>query len=114
MVFSKIVIKKKPLTVVRPGTQTRRFTYIQDTIEVCYEAWKKNKQLHYSISNKREYSIIKVAKLFNSKIKYLPSRDGERYASALKNLDNSNKIHKKFGKTNLEDYIKNFLNKKFY
>ncbi len=113
-IFENCYKKKKPLTVVRPGTQTRRFTYIQDTIEVCYEAWKKNKQLHYSISNKREYSIIKVAKLFNSKIKYLPSRDGERYASALKNLDNSNKIHKKFGKTNLEDYIKNFLNKKFY
>ena len=55
-IFENCYKKKKPLTVVRPGTQTRRFTYIQDTIEVCYEAWKKNKQLHYSISNKREYS----------------------------------------------------------
>ena len=61
--------KKKPLTVVRPGNQTRRFTHIKDTIEVCYEAWKKDKCRHYSISNKKSYSIIEVAKMFKFKIK---------------------------------------------
>ena len=68
-IFENLYKKNLPLTVVKPGTQTRRFTHIQDTVNTCFEAWKKNKQLHYSISNKREYSIIKVAKLFNSKIK---------------------------------------------
>ncbi len=29
------------MSVVKPGTQTRRFTHIYDTVEVCYEAFKK-------------------------------------------------------------------------
>ena len=111
-IFEKLYEKNKALTVVRPGTQSRRFTHVKDTIEVCYEAWKRNKCLHYSISNKKSYSIIQVAKLFGSKIKYLPIRAGERYASALANLSFSNKIHKRYGKTQLKDYIENFKNKR--
>ena len=108
-IFEKCILDNKPLTVVRPGTQSRRFTHISDTIEVCFQAWKKNLCRHYSISNKKKYSILEVAKLFKSKIKYLPKRPGERYASALTNINLSNKIHKKFGKINLKDYIQNFI-----
>ena len=35
----------------------------------------------YSISNKESFSILQVAKLFNSKIKFVPARKGERFAS---------------------------------
>ena len=100
---------KKPLTVVRPGTQTRRFTHIKDTIDVCYYAWKRNKNSHYSILHKKSYSIIDVAKMFNSKIKFLPNRKGERYASALTNMSLNNKIHKMYGKINLKDYVSSFI-----
>jgi UDP-glucose 4-epimerase len=99
----------KPLSVVRPGTQSRRFTYIQDTVKVCYEAWIKNKCRHYSISNKKSYSIIQVAKMFKSKIKFLPARPGERYASALTNISLSNKVYKIFGTTQLNEYVKNII-----
>ncbi len=108
-IFEDHYKRKKPLPVVRPGTQSRRFTHISDTIDVCYLAWKKNLCRHYSISNKKNYSIIEVAKLFKSKIKYLPKRSGERYASALTNINLSNKIHKKFGKISLKNYIQNFI-----
>ena len=94
------------LTVVRPGTQSRRFTHVKDTVEACYNAWKTNKCRHYSISNKKSYSIIQVAKMFNSKIRFLPSRPGERYASALTSLNLSNKVYKLFGKIQLKDYLK--------
>ena len=100
----------KPLTVVKPGTQSRRFTHINDTVEVCYQAWKKNKSRHYSISNKKSYSILQVAKMFNHKIKLLPKRRGERYASALTNMNLSNKVYKKFGKIELKEYILQFIN----
>ena len=99
-----------PLTVVKPGTQSRRFTHINDTIEVCYYAWKKNKSRHYSISNKKSYSILEVARMFNSNIKLLPKRRGERYASALTNMNLSNKVYKKYGKIDLKDYILKFIN----
>ena len=68
---------------------------------------KKKKSFHYSISHKKIYKILDVAKLFSSKIKFLPNRPGERYASALTNMNLSNKVHKRFGKIDLKEYIKN-------
>ena len=110
-IFENLYKSKKLLTVVRPGTQTRRFTHVQDTVNICYLAWKSNKCKHYSISNKKSYSINQVAKMFNTRIKYLPKRLGERHASALTNRNLSNKIYKYFGKINLKDYIKTFIQK---
>ena len=111
-IFENLYKKQLPLTVVKPGNQTRNFTHINDTIAVCFEAWKKNKCQHYSISHKKSYSILAVAKLFKSKIKYLPERAGERYASALTNMSLNNKVHKRFGKIHLKDYISSFIKKK--
>ena len=108
-IFEQQYRNKNPLTVVKPGSQTRRFTHVYDTVEACYYAWKKNKCRHYSISNKKSYSIIDVAKMFNSDIKYLPARPGERYASALTNMNLSNKVYKLFGKIQLEDYLKTIV-----
>jgi len=111
-IFEDQFRKNKPLTIVRPGTQSRRFTHINDTVSACYFAWKNNKCHHYSISSKKSYSIIEVAKMFNTKFKFLPARSGERYASALTNMNLSNKIYKLFGTIELKDYIKNIVNKR--
>ena len=51
-IFENQYKNKKPLSVVKPGTQTRRFTHINDTIKVCVEAMMKNRCAHYSISHK--------------------------------------------------------------
>ena len=110
-IFEKNYLQKKPLPVVRPGSQSRRFTHINDTIDICYKAWKKNNCKYYSISNKKSYSILEVAKLFKSKIKLLPPRKGERFASALTNMSLSNKVQKNFGKINLKNYIDDFIKK---
>ena len=108
-IFEEQYKKNKPLTVVKPGTQSRRFTHVKDTVEACYYAWKKNKCRHYSISNKKSYSIIQVAKIFNTKIKYLPPRPGERYSSALTSMYLSNKVYKLFGKIGLKDYLERII-----
>ena len=108
-IFEDLYKKKKPLTVVKPGTQSRRFTHIIDTINACYKAWRLNKCRHYSITSKTSYTILQVAKLFNSKIKMVPSRRGERFASALTNMNLSNKVYKIYGTISLSDYIKNIL-----
>jgi UDP-glucose 4-epimerase len=110
-IFEDCYKKKKPLPIVMPGTQSRRFTHIEDTVKICYLAWKNNDYKHYSISNKKSYTIVQVAKLFKSKIKFLPPRKGERYASALTNISQSNKVHKYFGKLQLESYVKDLLEK---
>ena len=108
-IFENCFKNNKPLTIVKPGTQSRRFTHISDTVKICYMAWKSNKCRHYSISNKKSYTILQVAKMFGSKIKYLKKRPGERYISALTNNNLNNKVFKYFGKVNLIDYIKNVV-----
>jgi UDP-glucose 4-epimerase len=108
-IFENQFVKKLPLTVVKPGSQSRRFTHINDTVEACYYAWTKNKCKHYSISNKKSYTILEAAKLFNTKTKLLPPREGERYASALTSMNLSNKVHKMYGKINLKDYVGNIV-----
>ena len=109
-IFENQYLNKKPLTVVKPGNQTRRFTHIFDTVQVCYEAFKADKCRYYSISNKNSYSILQVAKMFKSKIILLKPRSGERYASALTKISNNNKIIQKFGKLQLKDYVSSFIN----
>ena len=108
-IFEDHYKKGKPLPVVKPGTQTRRFTHIDDTVDICFLAWKKNLCRHYTISNKKSYSILDVAKMFDTKVKYLPKRSGERYASALTKMNLSNKMFNYFGKINLKNYIDKFL-----
>ena len=108
-IFEDQYSKNKPLTVVRPGSQSRKFTHIDDTINVCYEAWKKNRCSHYSVSHKKSYSILQTAKMFKSKIKFIKTSPGERYASSLVKMSLNNKIIQRFGKINLKDYITSFI-----
>ncbi len=108
-IFENQYQKNFPLTVVKPGSQRRRFTHIDDTINTCIEAWSKNKNGHYSISHKKSYSIINVAKLFQTKIKYIPFRKGERFASALTKITMSNKVIQRYGKIELKNYIEDFI-----
>ena len=108
-IFENQYVNKKPLTVVRPGNQTRRFTHIKDTVQICYEAFNVNKCKYYSISNKKSYSILEVARMFDSKIVMLKPRLGERFASALTKITSNNKIIQKYGKLQLKDYVSSFI-----
>ena len=111
-IFQNQFKKNIPLTVVKPGTQSRRFTHISDTVSVCFKAWKAKKCRHYSISHRKSYTILDVAKMFKHKIKFIPKRSGERYASALTNKAYNNNIIRHYGKINLKDYITSFIKSK--
>ena len=108
-IFEHQFKNNKKLTVVKPGTQTRKFTHIHDTIDICYEAWIKKRCAHYSISHRKSYSIMQVAKMFEKKVKLLKARPGERYASALTKISLNNKIIHRYGKIHLKDYITSFI-----
>jgi UDP-glucose 4-epimerase len=108
-IFEDHFKRSKKLPVVRPGTQARRFTHVFDTVKACIFAWRKNKCKHYSVASNQSYNIIELAKLFKSKIKYLPMRKGERFASALTKMNLNNKIIRLSAKIKLKDYVSNFL-----
>jgi len=107
-IFEKQYLSKKPLTVVRPGTQSRKFTHINDTVKGCYYAWKKNKNRHYSLSHMRSYTIKKVATFFTKNIKMIPAKLGERKRSSTTKKIGKIKIYSFQCKTNLQSYIKEF------
>jgi len=108
-IFEDHFLRRKKLPVVKPGTQVRRFTHVFDTVKACIFAWKENKCKHYSIASKHSYSIIELAKLFKIKIRYLPKRKGERFASALTRMNLNNRIVRLSAKIRLKDYVNNFL-----
>ena len=108
-IFEDKFENNKPLPVVKPGTQTRRFTHINDTVNTCFEAWKKNRCGHYSISHKKSYSIFQVANMFKTRFVLLKKRPGERYSSALTKISLNNKVFRRYGKINLKDYISSFI-----
>ena len=108
-IFEDHFLRSKKLPVVKPGTQFRRFTHVFDTVKACIFAWKENKCKHYSIASKQSYSIIELAKLFKTKIRYLPMRKGERFASALTRMNLNNRIIRLSAKIRLKDYVKIFL-----
>ena len=107
-IFEQQYKRKKPLTIVKPGTQKRDFTHINDIVRGCYLAWKKGNQNHYMLGTRKNYSIIDIARMFNTKIKYLPSRPGERFGSTILN-NNAKKILGYEAKINIKDYIKNII-----
>jgi UDP-glucose 4-epimerase len=110
-IFENYFIKKKPLPVVRPGSQKRRFTHIKDTINACLVAWKKNRNAHYAVVSAQSHSIVQLAKMFNCKFKYITKRLGERHSSALPTMNLNNKIIRMPTKIKLKEYINDFLEK---
>ena len=66
-IFESQFQKKKPLTVVKPGTQIRDFTHVADLVRGWYLAFKKRKNSEYMLGTKKTYSVIQIAKMFKEK-----------------------------------------------
>jgi UDP-glucose 4-epimerase len=107
-IFETQYKRKKPLTIVSPGTQKRDFTHIDDIVRGCYLAWKKGRQNSYMLGTKKIYSINEIAKMFKSKVTYLPPRAGDRTSSTILN-DNAKKILGYSAKIDIKNYIKDFI-----
>ena len=109
-IFETQYKNKKPLTIVKPGSQIRDFTHIDDIIKGCYLAMIKGKNNEYMLSSDKKYSILKIAKMFKVKHKFIPSRPGDRADSTILN-NNAKTILGFKAKNNIKTYIKEFINK---
>tara|TARA_B110000305_G_scaffold172299_1_gene190361 strand:+ start:546 stop:1424 length:879 start_codon:yes stop_codon:yes gene_type:complete len=110
-IFQTQFNRKIPLTIVKPGTQKRDFTHIDDIINGCYLSFIKGRQSEYMLCSKKQYTILEIAKMFKTKIKFLPSRRGERFGSSLVNNNALNHFGYK-PKINIKTYISNYIKKK--
>ncbi len=107
-IFEEQYKKGQPLTVVKPGTQRRDFTHIDDIVKGCILAWKKGSQNEYMLGTRKNYSILEIAKMFKTRIIYLPARPGERFGSTILN-DNAKKILGYKAKIDIKNYILDFI-----
>ncbi|MFA5127116.1 MAG: NAD-dependent epimerase/dehydratase family protein [Patescibacteria group bacterium] len=81
--FKQAYLKNKTLPVRKPGTQTRAFTHVYDTIAGIILAGQKGHGDNYGICAQETHSILEVAKMFSPKIKMLTQTRTSRSAEAV-------------------------------
>jgi len=106
-IFKELFRQKKPLGVVAPGKQKRNFTHVDDIISGLLLVGSHGQGDNYGIGSAKAYSILEVAKMFNSKIIMLPERKGNRMNSAI-NTARVRALGWK-SKNNLAGHIKEFI-----
>jgi UDP-glucose 4-epimerase len=109
-IFGELYLHGKPLKVVRPGTQKRNFTYVEDIVSGLILVGIKGEGDDYGIGSEVSHSVMDVAKMFESKIVMLPARKGNRMSSSI----DTSKV-RSLGwkpKHELEDFIKEILSLK--
>jgi len=79
--FTEKMKRGEPLTVVRPGTQQRNFTHIDDIVDGLLLVGKKGKGDGYGIGSPETYTVLEIAHLFGGEIQMLPERKGNRMTS---------------------------------
>jgi len=99
-----------PLTVVKPGTQLRNFTHIDDIISGLILVGKYGSGDNYGIGCSKSYSILEIAEAFDSEIKMLPERRGNRMTAEV--VCTKTKELGWSETRSIMDYIKNIVTKK--
>jgi len=82
-IFRQQYLRQKSLTVVTPGTQKRNFTHVDDIIDGLIVVAEKGKGDEFGLGAPDSYSVLDIAKLFNTKIEMVPEREGNRQNSSL-------------------------------
>lgn len=97
-----------PLTVVKPGTQKRDFTHVDDIVNGTMLAALNSENDEFQIGSGKPYKLIEVAKMFKTEISLTPERPGERFSGKADYLKAKRKLGYK-PKKNLEKYIRDFI-----
>lgn len=108
-IFKEKYKNGEKLTIVKPGTQKRNFTYVGDIVKGLILAGEKGNGDGYALGSAESYTLLEVAEMFGGEIKMLPERPGDRKYSTL----NLGKTESELGwkaKKNLRDYIDEFKN----
>lgn len=107
--FEQAYLKGENLTIIKPGTQKRNFTYVKDLARGIILVGEKGQGDGYALENTKQYSIIEIAEAFGGQIEYV---DG--YAGRAESGKAPNKAREELDwDTTLDilDYIKDFVSK---
>jgi UDP-glucose 4-epimerase len=105
--FERAYLENKPFKVVKPGTQMRNYTYVGDLARGIILVGEKGQGDGYTLSNKKQFSVIEIAKAFGAKnVKYIDGSPGRAESGK-----SPNKARDELGwETTVDviDYIKDF------
>jgi UDP-glucose 4-epimerase len=76
--FRQNYLNKRPHEVASPGTQTRAFTHVDDTVSGIILAGENGEGDGFSIGAKEVYSLLDVAKMFGGEIVMIPQTKSTR------------------------------------
>lgn len=105
--FEQLYLNNEHFTVVRPGTQRRNFTYVEDLARGIILVGEKGKGDGYALNNAKGYSIIEIAEAFGGPIKFVDGYSGRKETG-----DMPTKARDELGwETTVDvlDYIKDFV-----
>lgn len=75
--------KGLPLTVVKPGTQIRNFTHVDDIVSGLIRVGTDGQGDGYGIGSDESFSVLEIAEMFGSEIQMIPERPGNRMFAEL-------------------------------
>jgi UDP-glucose 4-epimerase len=78
--FEQQFLRGEPLTVVRPGTQRRAFTYVKDLARGIILVGRKGKGDGYALGQTKTYSIMQIARAFGGPVKLVKGYPGRSEA----------------------------------
>lgn len=107
--FEQAYLRGEPLTVVKPGTQKRNFTFVGDLARGIILVAEKGQGDGYALGNSKRYSVIEIAEAFGGPIKMVDgypgrSESGETPVKARDELGWNTTVE-------ILDYIKDFVRK---
>jgi UDP-glucose 4-epimerase len=74
--FENLYLKSEPLTVVKPGTQKRNFTYVKDLARGIVMVGNTGEGDGYALYNEKSHTILEIAEAFGGDIRLVSGYPG--------------------------------------
>ncbi|MCX6736093.1 MAG: NAD-dependent epimerase/dehydratase family protein [Candidatus Parcubacteria bacterium] len=82
-IFKQKFLHGEPFPVKSPGTQTRAFTHVEDTVSGILLAGEKGEGDEFGICSKETFSLLDVARMFGGEVEMLPPTPSTRSVEAI-------------------------------
>jgi len=107
--FKEISRKGEPLTVVKPGSQRRNFTHIDDIINGLVLIGNEGFGDEFGIGSMESFTVLEIAQMFGGEIIMIPERKGNRMSAEVM-VEKIQSLGWEC-KNSVKDYINDFKNK---
>ena len=105
--FIEKIRQGESLTIVKPGTQKRNFTHIDDIINGLILVGNKGYGDEFGIGSPNSYSVLDIAKMFGGDIEMISERKGNRMTADV--VTNKTESLGWRSQHHIEQYIKEVL-----